>query len=66
MFESAVEMARSALEELGDSLEEIDRTEAFYRDNDAERLGMQKDEGDMYAGSDRMITQAARDARHNP
>jgi len=66
MFESAVEMARSALEELGDSLEEIDRTEAFYRDNDAERLGLQKDEGDLYAGSDRVITQAARDARHDP
>ncbi len=66
MFESAVEMARSALEELGDSLEEIDRTEAFYRDNDAERLGIQKDEGDMYAASDRIITQATREMRRDP
>ena len=66
MFESAVQMARAALEELGDSLEEIDRAEAFYRDNDAERLGLQKDEGDMYAGRDRMITQATREQRRDP
>ena len=66
MFESAVRMARAALEHLGDSLEEIDRAEAFYRDNDAERLGLQKDEGDMYAGSDRMITQETREMRHDP
>jgi CPA2 family monovalent cation:H+ antiporter-2/glutathione-regulated potassium-efflux system protein KefB len=66
MFESAVRMARAALEQLGDSLEEIDRAEQFYRDNDAERLGIQKDEGDMYAGSDRMITQESRAQRRDP
>ena len=58
--------SRAALEELGDSLEEIDRAEAFYRDNDTERLGLQKDEGDMYAGRDRMITQATREQRRDP
>jgi hypothetical protein len=66
MFESAVRMARAALEQLGDSLEEIDRAEKFYRDNDAERLGIQKDEGDMYAASDRMITQESRAQRRDP
>lgn len=63
VFESAVTMARAALEELGDSIEEIDHAEDHYRRNDAERLELQKGEGDLRAGRGHSITQAARDLR---
>jgi CPA2 family monovalent cation:H+ antiporter-2/glutathione-regulated potassium-efflux system protein KefB len=61
VMESAVHMARAALEHLGDSVEDIDRAEAFYRDNDRERLDVQKEKGDMRAGRERMITERRRD-----
>ena len=56
VMESAVQMARAALEHIGDSREDIDRTESFYRANDRERLDMQKKHGDIRAGQERMIT----------
>ncbi|MBO0750135.1 MAG: cation:proton antiporter, partial [Porphyrobacter sp.] len=57
VMESAVQMARAALEHLGDSAEDIDRAETFYRANDRERLDLQKDKGDIRAGRDRTITE---------
>ena len=56
VMESAVQMARAALQKLGDSEQDIDRAERFYRANDRERLDMQKEDGDMRAGRDRTIT----------
>lgn len=63
VMESAVQMARAALEELGDSLEDIDKAEKSYRDNDRERLDIQKDQGDYRAGFDKVITQETREER---
>jgi len=60
VMESAVQMARAALDHLGSSVEDIDRAEAFYRENDRERLQLQKDTGDVRAGRERTITE-----RHN-
>jgi CPA2 family monovalent cation:H+ antiporter-2/glutathione-regulated potassium-efflux system protein KefB len=56
VMESAVQMARAALEHHGDSEQDIDRAEIFYRENDRERLDMQKEHGDIRAGRDRTIT----------
>ncbi len=63
VMESAVQMARAALEDLGDSLQDIDAAEKEYRDNDRERLDLQKDEGDYRAGRERIITQETRAER---
>jgi CPA2 family monovalent cation:H+ antiporter-2/glutathione-regulated potassium-efflux system protein KefB len=57
VMESAVQMARAALDHLGSSAEEVDRAETFYRENDRDRLEMQKDSGDIRAGRDRTITE---------
>jgi CPA2 family monovalent cation:H+ antiporter-2/glutathione-regulated potassium-efflux system protein KefB len=56
VMESAVRMARAALEHLGDSEQDIDRAELFFRENDRERLDMQTEHGDIRAGRDRTIT----------
>jgi CPA2 family monovalent cation:H+ antiporter-2/glutathione-regulated potassium-efflux system protein KefB len=56
VMESAVQMARAALERMGDSEQDIDRAERFYRNNDRERLDMQKEHGDIRAGRERTIT----------
>jgi len=56
VMESAVRMARAALERIGDSEQDIDRVESFYRANDRERLDMQKEHGDIRAGRERTIT----------
>jgi CPA2 family monovalent cation:H+ antiporter-2/glutathione-regulated potassium-efflux system protein KefB len=63
VMESALQMARAALEEVGNNLEDIDKAEAEYRDNDRERLDLQKGAGDYRAGHDRIITQATRAMR---
>lgn len=63
MLESAVQMARAALEDLGDSIEEIDRAEQFYRKRDIEMLDVQKDKDDMFAASHRVITPETREAK---
>jgi len=60
VMESAVAMGRAALELLGDSEDEIDRAEEEYRASDGERLELQKAEGDLRAGRERIITQRAR------
>jgi CPA2 family monovalent cation:H+ antiporter-2/glutathione-regulated potassium-efflux system protein KefB len=60
VMESAVQMVRAALEHLGDSAEDIDRAETYYRKNDRERLDIQKDKGDIRAARDQTITQRRR------
>jgi monovalent cation:proton antiporter-2 (CPA2) family protein len=60
VMESAVAMARAALDLLGDSEDEIDRAEEEYRQSDRERLDLQKAGGDVRAGRERIITQPAR------
>lgn len=63
VMESAVAMGRAALELLGDNEDEIDRVEDEYRQNDSERLDLQKADGDLRAGRERIITQPARKKR---
>ena len=55
-IEMLTEAEYRALQKLGDSEQDIDRAERFYRANDRERLDMQKEDGDMRAGRDRTIT----------
>lgn len=52
LFESAVLMGRSILEELGVSRGEADRVEREYRRRDAERLERQSESGDLHAGQE--------------
>ena len=63
VMESAVQMARSSLEYLGDSLETIDQAEATYREADRDRLKAQKEAGDVRAARERIITQPMRGER---
>ena len=58
VLESAVKMARLALDDLGVSLEDIDRAEDMYRARDKERLKIQIETGDMRAANDRIITRS--------
>jgi glutathione-regulated potassium-efflux system protein KefB len=62
MLESAVVMARLAMEAVGVDGAEIDKTETEYRKRDAARLQIQKDTGDLYAARERMFSQAAQAA----
>ncbi|MFM5952896.1 MAG: cation:proton antiporter [Novosphingobium sp.] len=57
VMESAIVMARGALDRLGVSLEEIDRAESLYRARDSERLALQLESGDIRTARDRIITQ---------
>ena len=61
VMESAVRMARLALQALGNNEQEIDRAEAMFRGRDKERLRVQVETGDMRAASDRLLTQPARE-----
>ncbi|MDP3673995.1 MAG: cation:proton antiporter [Novosphingobium sp.] len=63
VMESAVRMARAALEGLGESEEAIDRAEAMYRNRDKERLKLQIETGDVTAARDRILTQPEREGR---
>lgn len=56
VLESAVRMARLALEALEASEEDIDRAEAMYRALDRERLHVQIETGDLRAARDRILT----------
>jgi len=56
VLESAVKMARLALDGIGVGLEQVDRAEAMYRARDKERLRVQIETGDMTAARDRIIT----------
>lgn len=56
VLDSAVRMARMAMESVGVAEEEIDRTENLYRARDRERLKAQIETGDLRARIDRIIT----------
>ena len=56
VLESAVKMARLAMESTGVDSEEIDRTERLFRARDCERLEAQRATGDLRASIDRIIT----------
>lgn len=56
VLESAIKMARLAMEAVGVDPSEIDKTEDFYRKRDRERLRIQHEAGDMLAARE-AITQ---------
>ena len=56
VLDSAVRMARMAMEQVGVAREEIDRTEDLYRARDRERLKAQLETGDLRAKIERIIT----------
>jgi CPA2 family monovalent cation:H+ antiporter-2/glutathione-regulated potassium-efflux system protein KefB len=62
VLESAVKMARLAMESVGVDAEEIDRTESLYRARDRERLKAQHETGDLRANIDQIITEQERPA----
>jgi glutathione-regulated potassium-efflux system protein KefB len=57
VMESAVAMARDALERLGDNLQDIDEAEHEYRRRDDERLDLQREAGDYGAAREMIVTQ---------
>ncbi|WP_395613178.1 cation:proton antiporter [Allosphingosinicella sp.] len=59
LLESAVKMARLAMQAAGVDVEEIDRSEALYRARDRERLKAQIESNDLRAKVDRVITDVA-------
>ncbi|WP_095012106.1 cation:proton antiporter [Tsuneonella mangrovi] len=60
LMESAVAMARAALDALGDSQQNIDEAEHQYRQTDAERLDAQLEAGDYRAAREMVIRQQQR------
>jgi glutathione-regulated potassium-efflux system protein KefB len=62
LMESAVVMARRAMEAVGVDGPQIDKTEAEYRRRDYERLRAQKETGDLRAGRDGMFSHASQAA----
>jgi CPA2 family monovalent cation:H+ antiporter-2/glutathione-regulated potassium-efflux system protein KefB len=54
--ESAIKLARMAMEKLEIDQQDIDRAESEYRRIDIERLDLQRETGDLRAGIDRIIT----------
>jgi len=62
VIESAVKMARIALDHAGTSNEAIDRAEDMYRARDKERLKAQIESGDLRTARDRIITSTGSDA----
>ena len=62
LLESAIVMARRAMEAVGVDGQEIDKTEAEYRKRDYERLRVQKETGDIRAGREGMFTHASQAA----
>ncbi len=56
VLESAMSMARTALDRLGLSVEEIDRAEAIYRKHDQDRLERQIESGDLHAAREIILT----------
>lgn len=57
MLESAIKMARLAMESAGIDGEQIDHTERLFRARDCERLEAQRQTGDLRAQSERVITE---------
>jgi voltage-gated potassium channel Kch len=66
VLDSAVRMARMAMESVGVDGEEIDRTESLYRARDRERLKAQMESGDIRAQQDRIIATPERVAEAEP
>ncbi|UYY58587.1 cation:proton antiporter [Sphingomonas sp. S2-65] len=62
VLESAIVMARRAMQAVGVDGSEIDKTEGEYRRRDYERLKIQRDTGDLYAARDSMFSQAGQAA----
>jgi CPA2 family monovalent cation:H+ antiporter-2/glutathione-regulated potassium-efflux system protein KefB len=62
VLESAVVMARLAMEAVGVDQQEIDKSEREYRKRDIARLKLQKETGDLRAGRDGMFSQEAQAA----
>ncbi|MDT8760958.1 cation:proton antiporter [Sphingomonas psychrotolerans] len=62
LLESAIVMARRAMDAVGVTEQEIDKTEAEYRRRDYERLKLQRETGDIRAGIDGMLTHASQAA----
>ncbi|WP_338465641.1 cation:proton antiporter [Novosphingobium sp. ZN18A2] len=60
VMESAIYMARIALEGLGHSLEDIDRAEDMYRARDRERLKKQIEAGDIRVAREHILTDPER------
>ncbi len=61
VMESAIKMARLALETAAVSKEAIDRAETLYRGRDRERLHRQIETGDLRTARDRILVQPERD-----
>jgi glutathione-regulated potassium-efflux system protein KefB len=57
VMESAVKMARLAMDSVGVDIEQIDQSETLYRARDRERLKAQYETGDIRASRDRIITE---------
>ena len=57
VLDSAVRMARQAMEIVGVDLEQIDRTEDLYRKRDRERLNIQLEVGDLREARDRVLAE---------
>ena len=57
VLDSAVRMARQAMESVGVDLEEIDRTEDLYRKRDRERLKIQLEVGDLREARERVLAE---------
>ena len=66
VMESAVQMAKQALAEIGVDEEEIARSEDHYRDNDKKRLVAQHEAGDVRAARDIIITRPDHEPRRGP
>ena len=66
VLESAIRMARLAMESTGVDGEEIDRTERLFRARDCERLEAQRESGDLRAQNDRIITEPQPPGRDSP
>jgi CPA2 family monovalent cation:H+ antiporter-2/glutathione-regulated potassium-efflux system protein KefB len=66
VLDSAVRMARMAMESVGVDGEQIDRTESLYRARDRERLKAQLETGDIRAQQDRIIATPERVAESEP
>ncbi|WP_298196850.1 cation:proton antiporter [Novosphingobium sp.] len=62
VLESAIVMARGALEDSGVALSEIDRAESMFRARDRERLRLQIESGDLRVARDKIITQPMRES----
>jgi hypothetical protein len=58
VMESAIQMARTALGNVGLSQEAINRAEDNFRTRDAERLAVQIEGGDVRLARDRILTTA--------